>query len=98
MSFIQACNAGADGIETDIHMTSDDRLVMFHDPNLERTTNGKGLLHNQPWENVLEHVRTTKKPQQPIPLFSEVLDLLMLPNNRHVKLNVSITPFAGYID
>ncbi|EJT46649.1 hypothetical protein A1Q1_04826 [Trichosporon asahii var. asahii CBS 2479] len=34
MSFVEACKAGADGIETDIHMTSDDELVMFHDPEL----------------------------------------------------------------
>lgn len=32
-------------------------------------------------------------PHQPIPLFSEVLDILMMPGNTHVKLNVSFNPF-----
>ena len=34
------------------------------------------------------HVRTTKEPVQPIPKFSELIDLLMLPDNHHVVLNV----------
>ena len=41
---------------------------------------------------ICRHVRTTKAPHQPIPLFSEVLDILMMPENRHVKLNVSPYP------
>lgn len=60
---------------------------MFHDPRLERTTNGTGLIHEQPWHGVLENVRTKKAPHQPIPLFTEVIDVLM--TYPHVKLNVS---------
>lgn len=54
MSFVEACKAGADGIETDIHMTADDELVMFHDPELHRTTDGTGRIHDLPWRGVLE--------------------------------------------
>lgn len=53
-SFAKACEDGADGIETDIHMTLDNRLVMFHDPELSRTTDGKGKIHSLPWEGVIE--------------------------------------------
>ncbi|EIW66936.1 hypothetical protein M231_03967 [Tremella mesenterica] len=89
-SFIEAIKAGADGLETavDIHAALDDVLVLFHDPNLERTTNGKGKINNLPWDGVLEQVRTTKAPHQPIPLFREVLEILVNPENRHVKLNI----------
>ncbi|WWC73276.1 uncharacterized protein I206_107242 [Kwoniella pini CBS 10737] len=87
-SFVEACKAGADGIETDIHITADNVLVMFHDPELHRTTNGKGLIHKQPWAGVLEHVRTTKAPHQPIPKFTEVLEILLQPENLNVKLNI----------
>lgn len=62
---------------------------MFHDPSLERTTNGKGLIKQQPWHDGIEHVRTVAKPQQQLPTFKGVCDLLMKPENRHVKLNVS---------
>lgn len=34
------------------------------------------------------HVRTKATPVQPIPLFTEVLDILMRPANMHVKLNI----------
>jgi phosphatidylglycerol phospholipase C len=85
-SFIEACKAGADGIETDIHVTADNVLVMFHDPRLERTTDGHGLIHEQPWHGVLEHVRTKKAPHQPIPKFTEVIEVLM--QYPHVKLNI----------
>ncbi|KAL7422707.1 hypothetical protein Q5752_001998 [Cryptotrichosporon argae] len=88
MSFIEACKAGADGIETDIHITKDDVLVMFHDPELSRTTDGRGRLHDQPWHGVLEHVRTLQTPHQPIPLFTQVLDILLAPGNERVKLNI----------
>ncbi|TXT13585.1 hypothetical protein VHUM_00952 [Vanrija humicola] len=88
MSFTEACKAGADGIETDIHITADNVLVMFHDPNLDRTTDGKGKLHDQPWVGVLEHVRTLEQPAQPIPRFTQVIELLMKPENQHVKLNI----------
>ncbi|OCF44948.1 glycerophosphodiesterase [Kwoniella heveanensis CBS 569] len=87
-SFIEACKAGADGIETDIHITADNVLVMFHDPELNRTTNGEGLIHKQPWVGVLEHVRTKKAPHQPIPKFSEVIEILLQPENMNVKLNI----------
>ncbi|KAI5449311.1 hypothetical protein NCC49_004813 [Naganishia albida] len=87
-SFAKACADGADGIETDIHMTRDNRLVMFHDPELSRTTDGKGKIHSLPWAGVIENVRTLEAPHQPIPLFSDVLELLMKPANIHVKLNI----------
>ena len=35
-------SSGADGIEVDVHLSADDRLVTIHDPTLERTTNGAG--------------------------------------------------------
>ncbi|HME53919.1 MAG TPA: glycerophosphodiester phosphodiesterase [Candidatus Lokiarchaeia archaeon] len=33
---------GVDVIETDTYLTSDDNFVFFHDPRLQRTTNGRG--------------------------------------------------------
>lgn len=62
---------------------------MFHDPSLERTTDGKGLIREQKWHGGIEHVRTTAQPRQQIPTFVDVCTLLMRPENRHVKLNVS---------
>lgn len=43
-SFTAAVAAGADGLETDVQMTSDGELVLIHDETLDRTTNGTGLV------------------------------------------------------
>lgn len=37
-----ALAAGFDYIEFDLHITTDNEIVVFHDPKLERTTNGHG--------------------------------------------------------
>lgn len=36
--------AGADMVEIDIHLTSDHRLVVCHNPTINRTSNGKGKI------------------------------------------------------
>jgi glycerophosphoryl diester phosphodiesterase len=44
VAFRNAVELGYQHIETDIHETSDGHFVCFHDPTLERTTNGHGDL------------------------------------------------------
>lgn len=39
---------------SDIHIAADNVLVLFHDPELGRTTTGSGKIHEQPWAGVLE--------------------------------------------
>lgn len=41
-AFEDAYQLGVDCLETDTHMTADGEFVLFHDPNVNRTTNGKG--------------------------------------------------------
>ncbi|KDN46807.1 PLC-like phosphodiesterase [Tilletiaria anomala UBC 951] len=76
----------------DVHITSDDVIVMFHDPSLERTTNGSGLIRDQPYHGNIENIRTTKTPVQKIPTFHELCDFLMRPECMHVKVNIDIKP------
>lgn len=40
--FRKAFALGADGVECDIHLSRDGRIVVIHDATLERTTNGQG--------------------------------------------------------
>ena len=46
-AFARAVAMGADMIELDVQLTRDDRLVVFHDARLERTTDGRGLLRRK---------------------------------------------------
>ena len=45
-AFRKAAAMGAECIETDLHLSRDGRLVVMHDPTLNRTTNGDGLVKN----------------------------------------------------
>jgi glycerophosphoryl diester phosphodiesterase len=44
VSFERALALRADAIELDVHPTSDGELIVMHDPMLDRTTNGHGLI------------------------------------------------------
>ncbi len=43
-SMAEAVALGADAIEFDLHVSRDGHLVVMHDPTLDRTTNGAGLV------------------------------------------------------
>jgi glycerophosphoryl diester phosphodiesterase len=44
--------AGAYGIEFDIHATRDGRILLFHDDTLERTTDGAGVVEEMTLEQL----------------------------------------------
>jgi glycerophosphoryl diester phosphodiesterase len=46
-SFALGLVLGADMLELDVHASRDGVVVVFHDPTLDRTTNGTGPLHEQ---------------------------------------------------
>ncbi|KAJ3503150.1 hypothetical protein NLJ89_g8560 [Agrocybe chaxingu] len=91
-SFEAAIRDGAEGIESDVHVSADNVVVMFHDPELGRTTDSKGQIKERSWygENGMQHVRTIKEPKQSIPTFAETIELLMRPENLHAKFNVDV--------
>ncbi|KAL7417297.1 PLC-like phosphodiesterase [Mrakia frigida] len=91
-AFEGAIAEGSEAIESDLHCTTDSRILLFHDVSLERTTNGKGLIKDLAWEGGIEHVRTKAEPIQPIPLFEELLTLLMKEGNRTVRFNIDVKP------
>ena len=53
-AFQGALDAGADGIELDVRLTRDGKLVVFHDRKLDRTSNGHGLVDHY----TLAHIRS----------------------------------------
>lgn len=91
-SFERAIRDGSEGIESDVHVTLDGVVVMFHDPSLTRMTDMTGLIREQNWYGAdgISNAKTKKEPKQCIPTFAETLDLLMKEENRHVLFNVDI--------
>ena len=52
-AFRKALDLGADGIELDVRLTKDERLVVFHDRCLDRTSNGSGPVNHYTQDEVL---------------------------------------------
>ncbi|MCQ2401406.1 MAG: hypothetical protein MJ059_05725 [Lachnospiraceae bacterium] len=78
-AFKSAIAAGCEMLETDVHMTKDGRLVLMHDENVERTTDGKGIIRNLTFEeikslNALIYSEPRLSPEAP-PALSELLTL-----------------------
>ena len=54
-AFYAGVDMGADGIETDVHMTRDGVLVLFHDDTLDRVTDGAGAVSDHTYIQLLEY-------------------------------------------
>ena len=54
VSFEKALNDGADGIEFDVHLSSDGVPVVIHDEKVDRTTNGTGMVSRMSLKEIKE--------------------------------------------
>lgn len=54
-AFLSAVRMGIDVIETDVHLSKDGVLVIWHDPTLERNTDGKGTIESHTYEELLKY-------------------------------------------
>lgn len=52
LAFQKAIEAGADGIELDVHFTKDKELVIIHDETIDRTTDGTGEVESFTYEEL----------------------------------------------
>ncbi|HET7724134.1 MAG TPA: glycerophosphodiester phosphodiesterase family protein [Propionibacteriaceae bacterium] len=98
-AFRLAHELGADGVELDVQLTADGRVVVIHDETLDRTTTGRGPLASR----TLDELRTLDASYgreefrgECIPLLEEVLELLgptgMTVN---IELKNSVEPYPG---
>ncbi|QFU16990.1 glycerophosphodiester phosphodiesterase family protein [Microvirga thermotolerans] len=65
---------GVEGVEFDVHMTRDGKLVVIHDPTLERTTHGSGPVGRKTLAE-LQSIGLRDSSER-IPSLDEVLDVL----------------------
>jgi glycerophosphoryl diester phosphodiesterase len=77
ISFEKAIDLKVDGIELDVHLSSDGILMVIHDETIDRTTNGKGFVNQ---------FTALELKKYGIPTLTEVLDLA----NRHCFINIEL--------
>ncbi|MDX3799530.1 glycerophosphodiester phosphodiesterase [Streptomyces sp. AK04-3B] len=81
-SFVAAEQAGLDAIELDLHLSKDGALVVMHDPEVDRTTDGTGPIADQ----TLAELRTLDAGRgERVPRFEEVLEVVQAPLQAEIK-------------
>ncbi|MET7746334.1 glycerophosphodiester phosphodiesterase family protein [Streptomyces sp. NPDC005385] len=81
-SFTAAQNAGLDLIELDLHLSKDGALVVMHDADVDRTTDGSGPIA----EKTLAELRALDAGSgERVPVFEEVLDAVTSPLQAEIK-------------
>ncbi len=80
LAFRKALEFGADMIELDVHLSRDGYLVVIHDDEVDRTSDGKGMVKDLTLRELRElNFNFTGCPEsvhEPIPLLEDVLDLV----------------------
>ncbi|WP_026178660.1 glycerophosphodiester phosphodiesterase [Streptomyces hokutonensis] len=81
-SFVAAEQGGLDVIELDLHLSRDGALVVMHDADVDRTTDGTGPIA----ERTLDELRTLDAGRgERVPTFEEVLDAVRSPLQAEIK-------------
>ncbi|MDH6219181.1 glycerophosphoryl diester phosphodiesterase [Streptomyces pseudovenezuelae] len=81
-SFVAAQQGGLDVIELDLHLSKDGALVVMHDTDVDRTTDGTGPIA----EKTLAELRTLDAGRgERVPVFEEVLDAVKAPLQAEIK-------------
>lgn len=101
-SFKLAAELGLDWIEFDVRLIKDGNLVIFHDDNLIRTTNGRGEIIEATFKDLaLLDAGSWFHPRfanEQIPLLIDALpELINLELNLNIELKVPVTPTAAHI-
>ena len=79
LAFRNALALGADYLETDVHLTADDEVVVIHDATLDRTTTGTGAVRAASLADlgkVRLKTRDGAVTGEPVPTLAALLDLL----------------------
>ncbi|MFE1753572.1 glycerophosphodiester phosphodiesterase [Streptomyces anandii] len=81
-SFVAAQQAGLDVIELDLHLSKDGALVVMHDADVDRTTDGSGPIADK----TLAELRALDAGHgERIPVFEEVVDAVRTPLQAEIK-------------
>lgn len=89
LSFRKAVEAGCDGIELDVRLTKDGKVVVIHDKDMKRTTNGSGLVG----EYTLKELKKLDAGRgEKIPALEEVLEEI-----KSIKLLIELKEYSERI-
>ena len=88
VSFQKALDMQVDGIELDVHLSSDSEIIVIHDETIDRTTNGKGFVNTL---SLLELSAFRIDGKYEIPTLKEVFDLV----NQDCFINIELKSYEA---
>ncbi len=92
-SFKNAVECGVDMIETDIHLTKDNVLILMHDDMVDRTTDGEGLIREKSYDEIKRLNAGTSDCPSHVPTLREFLEYCAgIPN---LLLNLEIKVYLA---
>lgn len=83
VAFRAAIAAGAQAIETDIHLTRDDVVVLSHDGTLKRCYGEAAKIIDRDWDTI-RGLKSLREPKDTMPRLLDLLDLLSEPGHEDI--------------
>lgn len=91
ISFQKGNEYGATGIELDVHLTKDNKLVVIHDETIDRTSDGRGFVSNYTYTDLMKYDFSYKWrgtiDKCRIPLLEEIFQWL---SSNQLKVNIEL--------
>lgn len=85
-AFQQTAQLAVDQVEFDVHPTLDNKLVVHHDPTVDRMTNGTGAIANRSFADLAKlTIKGTETDR--IPLLTDVINLF-IPTSIDLRLEI----------
>lgn len=99
-AFRKAFSMGSNGIECDVQMTKDGKLIICHDELLDRTTDGKGFIKDKTLEQIMALDAGSwfgkEYEGERIPLLEELLEFIKQSGMYlNVELKTGIVQYSG---
>ena len=86
MAFKYAIENGATGFETDFHLSADGHLVVMHDNDIKRTTNGEGIVEKMTLAQLKSY--KLKNSDEQIPTAEELFELFADMDDFYIELEL----------
>lgn len=90
LAFHVAIQAGATALETDIHLTKDNVVVLSHDADLKKFGHSRKIL-DCTWDEI-KHMKTLAQPHVPMVRLTNLLEFILQPGQRDIWLLLDVKP------
>jgi len=102
-SFKKAIEQGADGLELDIRLSKDKKIIIFHDRDLKRLVGAKHKIKDLTYKQLQEH---TFENEETVPLLDDIVPLLDKTKAFNIEIKSDglfkghniIKPLVGFLD